>query len=99
MTCTKDTKSKRRLSAKRAAGVAISVFLVLGTFIASASAEERRDDHRGGDYRGNHDHGGPGGGYYRAPPVVYGSPAYYPPPVVYGPAIGIALPGITIGIR
>jgi hypothetical protein len=54
------------------------------------------------------------GGYYRAPPVVYGapyggayygspyyngSPYYYPPPVLYGPSIGISLPFIGIGIR
>ena len=100
MTCTIDTKSKYRLSAKLAAGLALSAFLVLGTFVAPASA---RDDHRGGDrhggdhrdYRGH----GRGGGYYAPPPVVYGSPYYSPPPVVYGPAIGINLPGISIGIR
>jgi len=93
MTCIIDTKSKRHLSAKLAAGLAISAFLVLGTFVASASAEERRgDDRRGGDYRGDRGHGAWGGGYYPAPPVVYGSPYYYPPPVVYGP-------GISIGIR
>ena len=28
----------------------------------------------------------------------YGSPYYYPPPVVYGPGIGINLPGVSIGI-
>ena len=99
MTCTIDTKSNRHLSAKLVAGLAISAFLVLGTFVASAGAEDRRDDHRGGDYRGNHGHYGPSGGYYTAPPVVYGAPAYYPPPVVYGPGIGISLPGINIGIR
>ena len=40
------------------------------------------------------------GGYYEAPPVVYGSPYggayygspyYYPPPVVYGPGIGFSI--------
>jgi hypothetical protein len=99
MTCTIDAKSKRHLSAKLTAGLAISAIIVLGTFVTSASAEDRRDDHRGGDYRGNHGYSGPGPGYYRAPPVVYGAPAYYPPPVVYGPAIGISMPGISIGIR
>ena len=47
------------------------------------------------------------GGYYNAPPVVYGSPygnsyygsPYYAPPVVYGPGVGISLPGVNIGIR
>jgi hypothetical protein len=42
------------------------------------------------------------GGYYRAPPVVYGSryhssyygSPYYYPPVIYGPGFGINLPGI-----
>jgi hypothetical protein len=33
---------------------------------------------------------------YAAPVGGYG---YYPPPVVYGPAIGITLPGVSIGIR
>jgi hypothetical protein len=91
-------KSKRRLSPKLAAGLAISVLLVLGTLATSVSAQERRDDRRGGDarhYRG-HDWNG---GYYAAPPVVYGSPYYAPPPVVYGPAIGITAPGIYVGIR
>jgi hypothetical protein len=103
MTCITKTQPKRRLSAKLAAGLAISAFLVLGTFVTSASAQGHRGDHRGG---GEH-RGGPrgrahwGGGYYPAPPpVVYGSPYYYPPPpVVYGPALGIAMLGLTIGIR
>ena len=34
-----------------------------------------------------------------APAVVYGRPENYPPPVVYGPAVGIVLPGISIGIQ
>jgi len=102
MTCIVDTKSKRHLPAKLAVGLAISAFLVLGTFVTSASAQERRGGDRGGD-RG---YGGWSGGYYAAPPVVYGSPYYYPPapyyyppPVVYGPSVGIALPGINIGIH
>jgi len=40
MTCIIDTKSKRHLSAKLAAGLAISAFLVLGTFVAAASAAQ-----------------------------------------------------------
>ena len=97
-----DTKSKRRLPAKLAAGLAIAAILALGTFAGSASAAERRVVHR--VYRPlvvRH------GGYYRAPPVVYGSPyrgayygrPYYAPPVVYGPGIGIGLPGIFVHIR
>ena len=101
MTCIIDTKSKRRLPAKLAAGLAISALLVLGMFVASASADEYRGDR--GDYRGG-DRGGDrghhsccyGGGYYAAPPVVY-APYYAPPPVVYGP--GIYLPGLNINIR
>ena len=85
---------------KLSAGLAIASVLLLGTFIVSASADERRDAHRGGDHRGDRGHErGWGGGSYPAPPVVYGAPAYYPPPVVYGPAVGIVLPGIAIGIQ
>src|ERR1700732_3037152 len=99
MTWLIDTTSKRRLSAKLAGGLAISALLALGTFATSASAEER-DEHRG-EYR----HHNWNGGYYQAPPVVYGSPydngyygsPYYSPPVVYGPGVGISLPGVNIG--
>jgi hypothetical protein len=95
MTCTINTNAKRRLSARLAAGIAISAILALGAFATPASAREY--DH----------HHGYSGGYYRAPPVVYGSPyggayygsPYYAPPVVYGPGIGINLPGVNIGIR
>jgi hypothetical protein len=99
MTCSINTTSKRRLSAKLTAGIAISAALAFGAFAAPASADW------------NHDHGGYhrdwNGGYYGAPPVVYGSPygasyygqPYYAPPVVYGPGIGVSLPGINIGIR
>jgi len=94
-----DTDSRRHLSTRLAAGLVISALLVLGTSLAPASAQGRRDDHRGGDRRG--DWRGRGGGeYYAPPPVVYGSPYYYaPPPVVYGPAVGVYLPGVTIGIQ
>ncbi len=62
--------------------------------------------HGGGGGRGGGGYGGGGGGYYAPPPVVYGSPyggdyygdPYYAPPVIYGPGIGIALPGIGISI-
>jgi len=112
MTRTSAIKSKRYLSAKLAAGLAISAFLVLGNFVASANAQEHRDDQRSGDGPGDrghrdrepHDRGHGDrywdGDYYRAPPVVYSTPYYYPPPpVVYGPAIGVYLPGINIEIR
>jgi hypothetical protein len=91
-----DTTSKHRLSAKLAGGIAIATVLVLGSFVGSANADGR------GDHRGNW-----GGGYYAAPPVVYGSAygngyygsPYYAPPVVYGPGVGIDVGGIGIGIR
>jgi hypothetical protein len=98
MTRSIDT-SKCRLSATLVGGIVISALLALGTFAAPASADWR-DDHGGYHHNWN-------GGYYRAPPVVYGSPygngyygsSYYAPPVVYGPAVGINLGGIGIGIR
>lgn len=95
-----DTTSKRRLSAKLAAGLAITALLALGTSAGPANARPY-----------NHYYSG---GYYRAPPVVYGSPYrgryygspyyggspyYYAPPVIYGPGIGISLPFIGIQIR
>jgi hypothetical protein len=95
-----DTTSPRRLSATLAAGLAISALLALGTFTGSAEA-------RGYYHYYN-------GGYYRAPPIVYGSPYrggyygspyyggspyYYPPPVIYGPGIGISLPFVNLNIR
>jgi hypothetical protein len=91
--------SKRRLSAKLGAGIGISAILALGTFAAPANADWN-GDHGGYNHNWN-------GGYYHAPPVVYGSPygngyygsPYYAPPVVYGPGIGINLPGVNIGIR
>jgi hypothetical protein len=90
---------KRGLAAKLVGGLAISAVLALGAFVGTAHAEWRDGDHRGHNW---------GGGYYRAPPVVYGSPygssyygasGYYAPPVVYGPGIGVSLPGVNIGIR
>ena len=103
MTCTINTTSKRRLSASLAGGIAISAVLALGTFAAPANAQWY--DNSGYD---RHQHYNWNGGYYNAPPVVYGSTygssyygysPYYAPPVVYGPGIGISLPGINIGIR
>lgn len=90
--------SKRRLSPKLAAVAVVSAVLSLGSFALPASADWD------GHHRGHHNWNG---GYYRAPPVVYGSPygssyygsSYYAPPVVYGPGIGIGLPGLSIGIR
>ena len=101
--------AKRRWSACLTMGVILTATLALGTFSGSASADEHREKHWD---RGHH-HGW-NGGYYRAPPVVYGSryggayygspyyggsPYYYAPPVVYGPGIGISLPFVGINIR
>jgi hypothetical protein len=61
MTWIIDTKSKRHLSAKLAAGLVISAMLGLGTFAGSASAQEYR-----GGYSGYYYHNW-NGGYYRAP--------------------------------
>jgi hypothetical protein len=91
--------SKNRSSARFAGAAAISALLALGAFATPASADWN------GDHGGYHHNWN--GGYYRAPPVVYGSPygngyygsPYYAPPVVYGPAVGISLPGVNIGIR
>jgi hypothetical protein len=105
-----DTNSKRRLSAKLMAGVAISAILALSAFAVPANAQWNGNGYYRNGYYGNGN-----GGYYGAPPVVYGSPYggayygspyyggspyYYAPPVVYGPGIGINLPFIGgIGIR
>jgi hypothetical protein len=101
-----DTQSSRRPSAKLAAGFAIAAMLALGT-VATPAHAEWNGYHR--DWNGYHRDYGHNwtGGYYRAPPVVYGSQyrssyygrPYYYPPLVYGPGIGISLPGINIGIR
>jgi hypothetical protein len=98
MTWIIDTTSQRRLPARLVAGLAIAAILALGTFAGSANAAER--GRRGYDHHWN-------GGYYRSPPVVYGSrygssyygSPYYAPPVIYGPGVGISLPGIGINIR
>ena len=97
MTCIKGFDSKRSLPIRLAAELVIGSFLVLGAFAVSAYAQPRHDEHR--DDRGSRgwQHGG---GYYVAPPVVYGAPyAYAPPPVVYGPAVGVYLPGVSIAIQ
>ncbi len=78
--------------------LAVASVLVIAAFVAPAGADDHRDRNRGGEHQG-YQHGWRGGGYYPAPPVVYGYPGYYPPPVVYGPGVGIVLPGIGINIQ
>jgi len=114
MTCIINTKSKRSLSAGLAAGLAISAFFAVGTFAVPAKADGDRGYHRGGEYHAYRGYRGWNrgwnrgwsGGYYRAPPIIYGSPyyypyyprrRYYPPPIVYDP--GIYVPGISVQIR
>jgi hypothetical protein len=99
MTCIIDATSKRRLSVRLAAGAVVSAMLAFGTFAAPANADWD-GHHRGYNHYWN-------GGYYRSPPVVYGSrygsnyygSPYYYPPVVYGPGIGIGLPFVNLNIR
>ena len=100
MTLIIDTASKRRPSIKLAAGLAISALLAVGSFAAPANADW--DGYNRGRYQNWN------GGYYRAPPVVYGSPyrssyygyaPYYAPPVVYGPGVDISLPFVNLNIR
>lgn len=76
------TDTRRRWPAAVAAGVILTATLVAGGFTGSAGAEERHWEHR--DYH----HRDWNGGYYRAPPVVYGTP-YYAPPLIYGPGLSI----------
>jgi hypothetical protein len=98
MTSIMDAKSNHRAPAMRLAGLVIASAVLFGTSVVSAGAEDRHGDRRGGERHDDRGHGG-GGGYYAAPPVVYGNPGYAAPPVVYGPAVGIALPGVSIGIQ
>jgi hypothetical protein len=78
-----DPKSKRRWPAVLTAGILLSAALAFGTFSGSAGAEERGGEHRDAHHRDWN------GGYYAAPPVVYGSPYYAAPPVVYGYPFGL----------
>lgn len=105
MTRILDIMAQRR-SPRLVAALALSAAFALGLSVAPASAQPHRDEHRGNYHQDWHHndrdyHGGGyhAGGYYPAPPVVYGGPVYAPPPVAYGPAIGITLPGISIGIQ
>ena len=95
-----DTTSKRSLSAKLAAGLAISALLAVGTLAAPANARAYYHYYNGGYYRAPPlVYGSPYRGGYYGSPYYGGSPYYYPPPVVYGPGIGISLPFINLNIR
>jgi hypothetical protein len=84
MTCI-ETKSKRHLSAKLAAGLAVSAFLLLGTFVAPARAE---NDNGRGEWNQSQTYVQPYYGYnqqyYRQPANGYGyNQQYYRQPA-YG---------------
>jgi hypothetical protein len=89
MTYVTNIKSKRRWPLGLAAGAALATAVIIGAFPGSAGAEWRGDrrDERRYEHRDYH-HRDWNGGYYRAPPVVYGGP-YYAPPVVYGNPFGL----------
>ena len=95
--------SSHRTPPLAATALAILSLVMVGIFAATALAAERHDAHRAPPQRQERRGGGWGGGGYPAPPVIYGAPEYYPPyyppPVVYGPGVGIVLPGIGINIR
>lgn len=90
MTRTTDTRSPRPLPMKLAAGLVLGALVAAVALAAPASA-----DGRGKKYHNWN------GGYYRAPPIIYGSPygnsyygyryyeppRYYPPPIIYGPGL------------
>lgn len=91
----KGGKLSRRIVA---AGFGILGLLVAGTIASEALAQGRGND-RGNHWGNRRYHHDWNGGYYRAPPIIYGSPRYeapyyYPPPVIYGPG-----PGFTLQIR
>jgi hypothetical protein len=91
MTWNISTGSNRdRPSAKLVARNVLFALFAFGAFVGAAKADGNWDQRRN-NYRSWND------GYYRAPPVVYGSryattyygaPSYYPPPVIYGPGVG-----------
>ena len=105
MTCVIETKSKRHLPAMLAAGLAMSALLTLGTFIASASADEFQTDIHSWDRNDDLANSRWGGiDYVAPPPVAYRAPftgteSNYPLPVFYGAGFGISLPGVNVGIQ
>ena len=79
----------------------IAGLVLLGAIASPASAQRDGRDH-GNDRNDQHDRREHrqdwNGGYYRAPPVIYGGNyGYVPPPVVYGPSV--YWPGLSINIR
>ena len=105
MTYVIETRSKGRRAATFAAGLAISALLSLGSFVASASADEFQTEIYSWDRNDDLGNSRWGGIHYVVPtPVAYSAPftgtkSTYPLPVFHGPGIGISLPGINIGIQ
>lgn len=107
MTRTFHTPSKRHLPAKLAAGLALSAFLMLGTFVIPASAEQqagqdntsmRNRDRSNRVLRQSQERSERDQRYYGGDDrgYYYGSRSYYgtpyaPPPVDFGPGININL--------
>jgi hypothetical protein len=89
-----ETKSKRHLSAKFAAGLAVSAFLLLGGLAAPASAENRSGgsgDHPTVVYADYYGYGQQQ--YYRPYSYGYGQPQYYRQPSYgYGYGYGYGQP-------
>jgi hypothetical protein len=104
MSAMSPSKKSKYLSRARKT-LLLAVMLAIGASFGAeaAGAREWHGDRRGHrDHRDFHRHHreywgyrGWTGGYYAAPPVVYGYPYYdpyyypdyYPPPVVYGPGL------------
>jgi len=106
MTWLTKTNSAHRTSMKLVAGAALCAISVLSAFAGTASAQGRGNDRRDNHHSWN-------GGYYRAPPVIYGSPygqtyyygsptyyrspTYYPP-TYYAPPL-VYGPGVSLNFR
>ena len=106
-----ETKSKRHPSTRLAAGLAVSAFLLLGAFVAPASADNNNGGGRStyDQYDGRSSYGYGQQQYYRQPSNGYGQQQYYRQPSYgYGDqqynnqsnsGVGIYLPGIGIRIQ
>jgi hypothetical protein len=85
-----DSRPTRCLSPRLAVGLALAAVFSTSSIVGTASAQP----HWNGNHNTNQNWNG---GYYHAPPVVYGSPydhSYYGtpynrPPIVCGPGVGI----------
>jgi hypothetical protein len=77
---------------RSACWLAVGTVLAATISFSAVTAIARDDDRR--DWRHDRDrdvHRDWHGGYYAAPPVVYGTPYYYPPPVVVSPGLGLSI--------